>query len=69
MSWKTIRQRFKGYFHEDNDWSPILAKRVDWSPICAIFSDIIDKGKQNKGVDEEAASEEKKRTRLFFLTN
>jgi len=38
MSWKTRRQYLEGYFYEDNDWSPIFAKRVVWSPICAIFS-------------------------------
>ena len=40
MSWKTRRQYLEGYFYEDNDWSPIFAKRVVWSPIYAIFSSL-----------------------------
>lgn len=42
MSWKSRSQRFKGYFYEDDVWSPIFAKRVVWCPISAIFSLIED---------------------------
>lgn len=38
MSCKTRSQCFKGYFYEDNVWSPIFEKRIVWSPISAIFS-------------------------------
>jgi len=58
-----MKNKKAGYFHEDNDWSPIFAKHVDWRVLYLQFS------WKNKGVYEEAASEEKKRARLFFLTN
>jgi hypothetical protein len=38
MSCKIKCQRFKGRFSEVDDWSPITAKRIVWSPIIAIFS-------------------------------
>ena len=38
MSCKTECQRFKFRFSEVDDWSPITAKRIVWSPIIAIFS-------------------------------
>jgi hypothetical protein len=38
MSWKTRSQCFKGHFNEVDVWSLIIAKRVVWCPIIAIFS-------------------------------
>ena len=38
MSRKSRVQRLKGYFYEDDVWSPKSAKRVVWSPKYEIFS-------------------------------
>ena len=38
MSSKIRSQRFKGHFNEVDDWSLIIAKRIVWCPIIAIFS-------------------------------
>jgi hypothetical protein len=37
-SCKSRSQRFKGYFYEDDVWSPICTERVVWSPKYVIFS-------------------------------